>query len=204
MATYELVSSDRSYVVMPLFHVHGLMAGLLAPLAASASVILPAGGKFSAAVFWTDCVAHGVTFYTAVPTMHQVRTAGTFMIAPSIWFTCNATPKTHSIQLIFCYKTTDADSPGQPVKCKSRWCLSDSYHSTCISLKYIENKYFIVPAFNHTSSNDCCCLFGCTIWNVSFCSTPGTATAHKCGIGAATCCTDFKTCVLRTINNCVM
>ncbi|MEW5317020.1 MAG: hypothetical protein WDW38_008353 [Sanguina aurantia] len=72
VATYELVPSDRSYVVMPLFHVHGLMAGLLAPLAAGATVVLPAGGKFSAAVFWPDCVAHGVTFYTAVPTMHQV------------------------------------------------------------------------------------------------------------------------------------
>lgn len=26
-ATYELSPSDRSYLVMPLFHVHGLMAG---------------------------------------------------------------------------------------------------------------------------------------------------------------------------------
>lgn len=49
---------------MPLFHVHGLMAGLLAPLAAGAGVVLPAEGRFAASTFWTDAVAHRVTFYT--------------------------------------------------------------------------------------------------------------------------------------------
>jgi len=29
MQTYEFVPEDRSLLVMPLFHVHGLMAGLL-------------------------------------------------------------------------------------------------------------------------------------------------------------------------------
>ena len=56
---------------MPLFHVHGLMAGLLAPLAAGAAVILPAAGRFSAQTFWGDAVKYRATFYTAVPTMHQ-------------------------------------------------------------------------------------------------------------------------------------
>ena len=71
-ATYELSPSDRSYLVMPLFHVHGLMAGLLSPLASGAAVILPKEGKFAAGVFWKDCCEHGATFFTAVPTMHQV------------------------------------------------------------------------------------------------------------------------------------
>ena len=62
----------RSLLVMPLFHVHGLMAGLLGPLAARAAVILPAAGGFSARTFWQDAVQQGATFYTAVPTMHQV------------------------------------------------------------------------------------------------------------------------------------
>ena len=39
--TYEFVPSDRSYLVMPLFHVHGLMAALLSPLASGSAVILP-------------------------------------------------------------------------------------------------------------------------------------------------------------------
>ena len=70
----------RSLLVMPLFHVHGLMAGLLAPLAAGASVILPAAGRFSAQTFWADAVKYQATFYTAVPTMHQAcpcRACGT-------------------------------------------------------------------------------------------------------------------------------
>jgi acyl-CoA synthetase (AMP-forming)/AMP-acid ligase II len=71
-ATYELTSHDVSYMVMPLFHVHGLMAGTFAPLAAGGAVVLPVAGRFSASVFWRDCVEHGATFYTAVPTMHQV------------------------------------------------------------------------------------------------------------------------------------
>jgi len=73
--TYELDGSDASYLVMPLFHVHGLMAALLSPLAAGCRVILPKEGKFAASSFWRDCVAHGATFYTAVPTMHQVLLA---------------------------------------------------------------------------------------------------------------------------------
>ena len=46
--------------------------GLLAPLGAGSAVIIPEGGKFSASTFWQDAVKHGATFYTAVPTMHQV------------------------------------------------------------------------------------------------------------------------------------
>ena len=40
------------------------MAGLLAPLAAGARVVLPAAGKFSASTFWADAVQYGVTYYT--------------------------------------------------------------------------------------------------------------------------------------------
>lgn len=75
MQTYEFTPEDRSLLVMPLFHVHGLMAGLLSPLAAKASVVLPAAGGFSASTFWQDASQYKVTFYTAVPTMHQILVA---------------------------------------------------------------------------------------------------------------------------------
>ncbi|KAI9664550.1 MAG: hypothetical protein M1821_005996 [Bathelium mastoideum] len=68
--TYALSPTDRTYLVMPLFHVHGLLAALLAPLAAHSSIILPT--RFSASAFWPDCLAHGATWYTAVPTIHQI------------------------------------------------------------------------------------------------------------------------------------
>lgn len=70
--TYELCESDKTYLVMPLFHVHGLMAALFATLASGGVVVLPKGGKFSAQVFWKDIKQHQVTWYTAVPTIHQI------------------------------------------------------------------------------------------------------------------------------------
>jgi acyl-CoA synthetase (AMP-forming)/AMP-acid ligase II len=68
--TYELTPKDRTMLVMPLFHVHGLLAGFLAPLASGGSVIVPL--KFSASVFWNDFAEHKANWYTAVPTIHQI------------------------------------------------------------------------------------------------------------------------------------
>lgn len=68
--TYALTAADRTYLVMPLFHVHGLVAGLLAPLSSGGTVIVPP--KFSASSFWHDFATHGATWYTAVPTIHQI------------------------------------------------------------------------------------------------------------------------------------
>ncbi|KAJ9607875.1 hypothetical protein H2200_007954 [Cladophialophora chaetospira] len=68
--TYELTPQDRTYLVMPLFHVHGLLAGFLAPLSAGGSVIVPE--RFSARTFWVDFLEHKANWYTAVPTIHQI------------------------------------------------------------------------------------------------------------------------------------
>jgi oxalate---CoA ligase len=69
-ATYQLTLKDRTYLVMPLFHVHGLLAGFLAPLGSGGSVIVPR--KFSASEFWDDFITHRANWYTAVPTIHQI------------------------------------------------------------------------------------------------------------------------------------
>ncbi|KAG8622884.1 hypothetical protein KVT40_009395 [Elsinoe batatas] len=68
--TYQLTPSDRTMLVMPLFHVHGLLAGFLAPLHSGGSVIVPP--KFSASDFWRDFTTHSANWYTAVPTIHQI------------------------------------------------------------------------------------------------------------------------------------
>ncbi|EFP88539.2 uncharacterized protein PGTG_14117, partial [Puccinia graminis f. sp. tritici CRL 75-36-700-3] len=68
--TYDLSSKDRSFLVMPLFHVHGLLAGLLSPLAASGSCVIPP--RFAARTFWSEFVLSKANWYTAVPTIHQV------------------------------------------------------------------------------------------------------------------------------------
>ncbi|KAK3325794.1 hypothetical protein B0H66DRAFT_138716 [Apodospora peruviana] len=68
--TYQLTAADRTMLVMPLFHVHGLLCGLLAPLAAGGSMVVPT--KFSATEFWQDFVKYKANWYTAVPTIHQI------------------------------------------------------------------------------------------------------------------------------------
>src|ERR1700733_1200406 len=69
---YELSPQDTTLLVMPLFHGHGLMGGLLATLASGGSAYLPSTGGFSAHLFWGDVVRLGVTWYTAVPTIHRI------------------------------------------------------------------------------------------------------------------------------------
>jgi oxalate---CoA ligase len=68
--TYELSTQDRTMLVMPLFHVHGLLAGFLSPLSAGGSVIVPE--RFSARSFWADFLEHKANWYSAVPTIHQI------------------------------------------------------------------------------------------------------------------------------------
>jgi acyl-CoA synthetase (AMP-forming)/AMP-acid ligase II len=70
--TYELGSADATVAVMPLFHGHGLLAVLLASLASGGCVLLPARGRFSAHTFWDDVRAVGATWFSAVPTIHQI------------------------------------------------------------------------------------------------------------------------------------
>lgn len=68
--TYRLTPDDRTLLVMPLFHVHGLLGGFLAPLLSGGSVIIPT--RFSASEFWHDFLTYKANWYTAVPTIHQI------------------------------------------------------------------------------------------------------------------------------------
>ncbi len=65
-----LTAADRCLMVMPLFHIHGLIAGLLAPLSAGGAIACP--GDFNAFRFFEWLDAFRPTWYTAVPTMHQL------------------------------------------------------------------------------------------------------------------------------------
>lgn len=68
-STLQLTPADRCLNIMPLFHIHGLMASLLASLAAGAQVVCTPG--FDAPRFLTWLHVCYPTWYTAVPTMHQ-------------------------------------------------------------------------------------------------------------------------------------
>jgi acyl-CoA synthetase (AMP-forming)/AMP-acid ligase II len=72
IAGYQLGPQDATVAVMPLYHGHGLIAALLSTLASGGTVLLPARGRFSAHTFWDDIIAARATWYTAVPTIHQI------------------------------------------------------------------------------------------------------------------------------------
>jgi acyl-CoA synthetase (AMP-forming)/AMP-acid ligase II len=72
VAGYGLGPQDATVAVMPLYHGHGLLAALLSTLASGGTVLLPAPGRFSAHTFWDDIAAVRATWYTAVPTIHQI------------------------------------------------------------------------------------------------------------------------------------
>jgi len=65
----QFTEKDCGLNVMPLFHIHGLIAGVLAPLAAGSQVFCTPG--FNALRFFAWMDEAKPTWYTAVPTMHQ-------------------------------------------------------------------------------------------------------------------------------------
>ena len=67
--TLQLTARDRCLNVMPLFHIHGLMAATLSSLASGASIACTPGFDESRFYAWMDVCRP--TWYTAVPTMHQ-------------------------------------------------------------------------------------------------------------------------------------
>lgn len=72
-ATYNLGPNDVSLCVMPLFHVHGLVASTLATLRTGGTVVVPE--KFNPMSFWRTVREQGATWYSCVPTIHQLSVA---------------------------------------------------------------------------------------------------------------------------------
>jgi oxalate---CoA ligase len=67
--TLRFEATDCGLNIMPLFHIHGLIAGVMAPLAAGSQVFCTPG--FNALKFFGWMDEAKPTWFTAVPTMHQ-------------------------------------------------------------------------------------------------------------------------------------
>ncbi len=67
--TYQLGEGDVSLCIMPLFHVHGLVASTLSTFQSGGTVVVPP--RFNPLNFWPVAKNYGVTWFSAVPTMHQ-------------------------------------------------------------------------------------------------------------------------------------
>jgi len=68
--TYDLGPEDVALCVMPLFHIHGLMASTMATLSSGGAVIVPQ--RFDPMTFWQAVRSQRATWYSAVPTIHQM------------------------------------------------------------------------------------------------------------------------------------
>jgi acyl-CoA synthetase (AMP-forming)/AMP-acid ligase II len=70
VAHYKLTPDDVSLCVMPLFHVHGLVASTLSTLLSGGTVAVP--NKFNPLSFWRTVRDTRATWYSAVPTIHNL------------------------------------------------------------------------------------------------------------------------------------
>jgi acyl-CoA synthetase (AMP-forming)/AMP-acid ligase II len=68
--TYSLSPSDVALCVMPLFHVHGLVASTISTLLSGGAIVVPS--KFNPLSFWRTVRDCQVTWYSAVPTIHHL------------------------------------------------------------------------------------------------------------------------------------
>ncbi|WP_329577211.1 class I adenylate-forming enzyme family protein [Streptomyces sp. NBC_01361] len=70
----ELGSSDRCLLILPLFHVNGIVVSILTPLLAGASVVI-AGRRFDPRTFFDLVEQERPTFFSAVPTIYSMLAA---------------------------------------------------------------------------------------------------------------------------------
>jgi acyl-CoA synthetase (AMP-forming)/AMP-acid ligase II len=64
-ASHELTADDCGYSPLPLFHINGLVVGVLSTLVGGSRLVLDR--RFSARSFWNVAAEHGVTWLNLVP-----------------------------------------------------------------------------------------------------------------------------------------
>ena len=69
-ATYRLSPEDVALCVMPLFHIHGIVASTLATLQSGGQIVVPGG--FNVMSLWNQVKTHNATWFSATGAMHQM------------------------------------------------------------------------------------------------------------------------------------
>ena len=87
---FELGGADHSLLILPLFHVNGIVAGTLSPLLAGGRVTV--AGRFSLKEFWSRVEQSRATYFSAVPTIYT-------MLAN---LPAEVTPDTSSVRFAVC------------------------------------------------------------------------------------------------------
>ena len=87
---FDMGSSDRALVALPLFHINGLMVSLLTPLATGGSTVVLE--RFSKSTFWDDVAKWHPTYFSLVPAMYLMFNA----LPPDVQ------PDTSSVRFCIC------------------------------------------------------------------------------------------------------
>ena len=111
-AGYGLHGDDVTMCVMPLFHVHGLVATVLATLSTGGVVVLP---RFRPSAFWDEAGRCGATWYTAVPTIHA-------RLLTSVWGTEYGSELEYLRTFVRQLRRKLEDNPARP-----KYLLTESY-----------------------------------------------------------------------------
>ena len=97
---FSLTKADHSLLILPLFHVNGIVAGTVSPLLAGGRITV--AGRFSPKSFWNRVEQSGATYFSAVPTIYNILADLPAEIAPdtsSVRFAvCGAAPA--SVELL--------------------------------------------------------------------------------------------------------
>ncbi|WP_327139790.1 class I adenylate-forming enzyme family protein [Nocardia sp. NBC_01327] len=95
-----LTEADHSLLILPLFHVNGIVAGVLSPLLAGGRTTV--AGRFDAATFFDSIESTRATYFSAVPTIYTMLANRPAHVRPdtsSVRFgICGAAPA--SVELI--------------------------------------------------------------------------------------------------------
>ncbi len=72
-AALELTSTDQSLLILPLFHVNGILISVLSPLVAGGATTIT--GRFSPSTFFDTIEAVRPTYFSAVPAIYAMLSA---------------------------------------------------------------------------------------------------------------------------------
>lgn len=99
----ELGPDDRCLLILPLFHVNGIVVSILTPLLVGASIVI--ADRFHPDTFFDVIEAHRPTFFSAVPTIYSMLAALPGDVRPdtsSVRFAvCGAAPASAELLLRF-------------------------------------------------------------------------------------------------------
>jgi len=99
----ELGPADRSLLILPLFHVNGIVVSVLTPLLAGASVVI--AERFDPRTFFDTVERERPTYFSAVPTIYSVLAALPDAVRPdtsSLRFAiCGAAPASAELLVRF-------------------------------------------------------------------------------------------------------